>query len=79
MSECEESNRLCREWSAIAGTFLKMGVGLADMRQDPDYLNAYNAYFGHQMTCPVCSSRRHALAEAVKDNPVKPFLSMEDL
>jgi len=82
MEECRESIRLSRQWSVIAGTFLQQGISMTDMRKDPDYLAAYNAYFEHQQTFPVCSARRHALAEAVKNNPVKPvpaFIMVEDL
>lgn len=82
MDECQESTRLCRQWSAIAGAFLQQGIGLAEMNKDPEYHAAYKAYFDHPMTCPVCKARRHALAEAVKNNPVYPvpdFILAEDL
>lgn len=82
MSDCDESVLLCRRWSALAGAFLQQGIGLAQMREDPEYHAAYQAYFTHQMTCPVCSAKRKALAEAVKNNPVKPvpaFVMTEEL
>lgn len=82
MDECQESVRLCRQWSAIAGAFLLQGVSIPVMNKDPEYDAAYQAYFNHQMTCPVCRARRHAVAEALKDNPVYPvpdFVMSEDL
>lgn len=69
---CKTASDLWVTWSAMAGTFLQLNISLSDMRQDPEYEAAYQAYANHLQTCPVCSSDIRATIERVKNNPVYP-------
>lgn len=60
---CKESVRLYESWVAVTHSFLTQGAGWADMRKNPDYQSAYQAYWHHQQECSICSADRHRLAE----------------